>query len=100
MTRILNSIIIVLTMLAQKIFGAGNSDVVSLPKDLVKELGFKRGDKVIVSRLMEEDAIVIRKHKKTTKKSKEKTAVSAEFKKWLKDVLKEDKEILDELSLR
>ena len=85
-------------MLVQKVFSAGNSDVVAIPKSIMKELGLMRGQEVIIDSLPAEDVIIIRK--KVAKKSKKNIAVSAEFKKWLKNVLEEDKEILDELLLR
>lgn len=76
-----------------QIFKAGNSNVVSMPK----EFG-KLGEKVTYKISDLGDSIT---YKKASKKPKQKNSpVSAEFKKWLKDVLVEDKEILDELSVR
>jgi len=89
--------IIVLTMLLQKVFGAGNSDVVAIPKGLMKELGFKRGQSVSIEKF-EENAVVIRKYKKFSKKKEDKVEGSAEFKGWWKEFLKENSEILDELA--
>lgn len=79
--------------MALQIFKAGNSNVVSIPKEF-GELGEKVTYKISDSG----DSISYKKVKdKTTQK---KSPVSSEFKKWLKDVLVEDKEILDELSVR
>lgn len=85
-------------MLVQKIFGAGNSDVVAIPKGLMKELGLKRGQRVALDKILDGSALVIKKVEKADNKSK--SELTKEFKKWLKEVLEEDKEILDELSLR
>jgi len=85
-------------MQTQTIFRAGNSDVVAIPKDLLRELKMASGQKVIVARLPGEEAIVIKKAVKKVKTKKGR--VSEEFKNWLSKVLKEDREILDELALR
>lgn len=84
-------------MQIQTVFKAGNSNVVAIPKELTEELKIKTGQKVFVSRDSETDAIVI---KKVGKKRIEKKATLKEFKKWLKEVLREDAEILDELAVR
>jgi len=81
-------------MQVQTIFQAGNSDVVALPK----ELGFKRGEKVIVEKTSDsEDVVTI---KKVFAKKTKNSASDAEFKRWLNNVLEEDAEILDELANR
>lgn len=85
-------------MQTQTVFRAGNSNVVAIPKDLSRELKITPGQKVIVAKVPEEEAIVIKKVTKT-KKTKEST-ISREFKSWLKKTLKEDEEILDELAVR
>ncbi|OGM19004.1 hypothetical protein A2686_03760 [Candidatus Woesebacteria bacterium RIFCSPHIGHO2_01_FULL_38_10] len=85
-------------MPTQIVFRAGNSNVVAIPKNLSRELGFKSGLNVVVSKIPGEDAIVIRKATKAAK-VKEKT-IDREFKNWLDNVLQEDKEILDELAVR
>lgn len=92
LTQLCNNIVI--TMQIQTIFQAGNSDVVALPRGL----GFKRGEKVVVEKALDdEDVITIKKV--STKKAKD-SASSAEFKRWLNNVLEEDAEILDELANR
>lgn len=77
----------------QTIFQAGNSDVVALPK----ELGFKRGEKVVVEKGSDNGVVTI---KKVSLKKSKGTVSDVEFKKWLADVLEEDAEILDELANR
>lgn len=81
-------------MQLQTIFQAGNSDVVALPR----ELGFKRGDKVILEKVSDNENLVTIK-KVSAKKTKNPTS-DVEFKKWLNTVLVEDAEILDELANR
>jgi antitoxin component of MazEF toxin-antitoxin module len=84
-------------MQTQTIFKAGNSGVVSIPKNLMEELGFEIGKKVIVDKNEDGTEIVIKKVTKT-KVSTTKSAVNSEFKKWLKEATKEDVEILDQLA--
>ncbi|OGG27048.1 hypothetical protein A2960_02790 [Candidatus Gottesmanbacteria bacterium RIFCSPLOWO2_01_FULL_39_12b] len=87
-------------MQTQTIFQAGNSEVVAIPKYLAKELNLKKGQKVIVEKAPDGEAIVIKKVNKTRTKTKAKVSSSTEFKKWLSNVIKEDSEILDELAVR
>ena len=86
-------------MQTQTIFQAGNSEVVAIPKHLMKELNLKKGQKVIVDRTPGGEAIVIKKTNKTISTTK-KSATSKEFKKWLNTFMKENGEILDELAVR
>lgn len=81
-------------MQIQKVFKAGNSNVVAIPKDLAKELGFKEGQKVIVEKTSDE-VLVIRKVSK-----KKILSPDIEFKRWWKKFLKENAQILDELAVR
>ncbi len=84
-------------MQIQTIFKAGNSGVVSIPKDLMEELGLEIGKKVVVGKNEEGTEIIIKKVVKT-KISATSSAVGSEFKKWLKEATKEDAEILDQLA--
>lgn len=80
----------------QTVFQAGNSYVVSIPKHLVKEMGIKTGQKVIVEKVPDMDAFLV-----TTKSVKHAPkSVQTEFKRWLATFLKEDAELLDELAAR
>lgn len=81
----------------QKIFQAGNSEVVAIPNRIKKDLKLYKGTKVVVERLPGEDAFIVKKAK--TAKSK-KSAIQKEFNSWLQNVLQEDAEILDELAVR
>lgn len=85
-------------MQIQTVFRAGNSDVVTIPKFIGDDFGIKTGQKVVVDKAPNGEGILIRKVGKTLKTGGAK--VDLEFKKWLGDALKEDKEILDELALR
>jgi len=76
-------------MSIQTIFQAGNSQVVTIPKSML----FKTGQKVTLEKI-DADTIVIKKTSAPAKKS------TTEFKKWVKEVLEEDAEILEELALR
>ncbi len=86
-------------MQTQQIFHAGNSSVVAIPKHLLKDLNFKSGQKVVVEKTSDGDALIIRKAVKPVVGSK-KSSVTAEFKKWLDIFMKENREILDELAVR
>lgn len=88
--RLCNNIVI--TMQVQTVFKAGNSDVVALPK----ELGFKKGDRVIVEKASENEVLV----KKVNSKKTKATASKTEFDRWLKVFVDENGEILDELAER
>ena len=80
----------------QTVFKAGNSNVVAIPKDLSKELGFKSGQKVVVEKTDSEDLLV----RKVSKTKSVKLSPDLEFKRWWKEFLKENAEILDELAIR
>lgn len=80
-------------MQIQKVFRAGNSDVVALPKEVMDRRGIKRGGKVVIEEVPELDWIVI-------KKVGSKKIKKGELDKWLESALREDGEILDELEIR
>jgi antitoxin component of MazEF toxin-antitoxin module len=83
-------------MQSQSIFQVGNSNAVTIPPHLMKELGLKKGQEVIVDRLADTDAIIVTpKNKASSPKLTEK-----EYKKWLTNFLEEDGDLLDELAVR
>ena len=82
----------------QKIFRAGNSDAVVIPRAIVRQLGMQVGHKVIVDTTAN-NTIVIKKAVRIKTKKTKKTS-DTEFETWLKNVLEEDAEILDELAVR
>ncbi len=75
-------------MQTQTVFKAGNSNVVSIPKDF----NFKIGDEVVLEKADSGDVFIVRKANSKSKKSRD-------FKNWLDTFLKENAEILDELAL-
>ena len=81
-------------MKIQTVFKAGNSTVVAIPKELTEELQIKPGQKVKLEKSLENEAITIKKVG-SSKVSKSKH-MTKEFKTWLRNVLEEDKDILDE----
>ncbi len=84
-------------MQLQTITQLGNSDAVIIPATLMKDIGLKRGQKVIMDRLGDTENLVI--ITKPTKKVSQ-SAVTAEFQTWLSSFLEEDKSLLDDLARR
>ncbi len=83
-------------MYTQKIFRAGNSAVVAIPKELLRKLDLKPGSLVTVKPSPDDSQIVV--EKPTVTNPAKKMASEKEFKNWLKQTLEEDSEILDELA--
>ena len=83
-------------MYTQKIFQAGNSAVVAIPKDLLRKLNLKPGNLVTIKASPDDSQIVV--EKPTAIKPPQKSASEKEFKNWLAQTLEEDSEILDELA--
>lgn len=78
------------------IFQAGNSAAITIPRDLLKEMGLKVGQKVVAEKAPDARKFVVSPVEKTTLA----TGVSLEFKKWLTGFLAEDGKLLDELGDR
>lgn len=78
-------------MALQSIFQAGNSSVVAIPTELIKEMSLTVGQKVSIEKVSD-SAILIK-----TNPSKSKTR-DKEFELWLKQFVEEDRELLIELS--
>lgn len=89
----------VITMQIQKVFQAGNSQVVAIPKELARELGLKVGYKVVMEKSDDGQSLVVHRADSGPKKLSKK-ASDAEFQQWLDAALREDGEILDELARR
>lgn len=86
-------------MITQKVFQAGNSQVVSIPKDLAAEVGLRIGDKIVMEKTPNGRGVVIMHVDEGVQKiSKSKS--DAEFQSWVDQFLEEDGEILDELANR
>ena len=86
-------------MQTQKVFQAGNSQVVAIPKDLARELGFHVGYKVVLEKTSDGTGVIIKRADKETPK-KAKTETNKEFESWLSTMLDEDKELIQELAKR
>lgn len=84
-------------MATQTIFQAGNSPVVSIPKDLFKKLNLKIGQTVTVSKLKDSNDLIIHTSPQTEDK---KTPVTKEFREWMNKFVDDEKELLVELSHR
>ena len=82
-------------MYTQTVFAAGNSLVVTVPKEIVRKLNLKPGNRVVVGPL-EGNRFHI--EKPAPAKLVKKSASEKEFKNWLAQTLEEDSEILDELA--
>ncbi len=86
-------------MQIQKVFQAGNSQVVAIPKALALELGFRVGHKVVMEKTLNGKGLVImRADEGVIKTVKPKT--DGEFQSWLTQFIEENGEILDELAIR
>jgi antitoxin component of MazEF toxin-antitoxin module len=84
-------------MQTQSIFKVGNSHVVAIPAHLMKDLGLKNGQKVVVEKSPDTDAVTVTPYGRATKTP---TKITQEFHLWLESFLTEDKELLDELAAR
>lgn len=83
----------------QTIIQIGNSAGVIIPAELRKKYDLQVGDKVEITK--QNGFIVISPHKADSRSSVSNSKpVSQEFKKWVDLVLREDKDLLDELELR
>lgn len=86
-------------MAIQKIFQAGNSHVVAIPKDLAREVGLQIGHKVVMEKTPNGRGVIIM-HADEVVKAPSKTKSGAEFQLWLSQFMEENGEILDELANR
>lgn len=84
-------------MYIQKIFKAGNSDVVAIPKDIITSSGIKFGTKVSVDS-PQKGVVVIRSQAKS--KIKQSKTSQAEFDQWLNQFMDENGGVLDDLATR
>jgi len=84
---------IVITMPYQSIFKAGNSNVVTIPTELMKELNLKIGEKVVVEKSPVGQGFLV-------KKAPSKRPYQDEMLQWFKIFVKENGAILDELAVR
>jgi len=87
-------------MQTQTIFKAGNSLVVAIPKHIAHNLDLTVGKTVTVDTTAEGDVVLVKPVSKKLTPSKSQKARDREFQEWLDGMLKEDKELLDELAHR
>jgi len=80
-------------MQVQTIFKAGNSNVVTIPAELVQDVNLKPGEKVTVEKVPVGEGLII---KKTNTKSK----YQDELNQWFRVFIRENGEVLDELAVR
>jgi antitoxin component of MazEF toxin-antitoxin module len=72
------------TMQTQTIFKAGNSEVVAIPKHILKEMKLGNGQKIIIEKVPNEEIIEIRR---VPVKQYKASSTKSEFKKWLNSEL-------------
>lgn len=80
-------------MQIQKIFKAGNSNVVAIPKNYARQLGLKSGQEVAIDVDPNRDMLTVQKSSPKAGKKK-KTAVDREFEEWLDKVSEQEKETI------
>ncbi len=85
------------SMYIQKAYKNGNSVVVTIPREYLRDVGIRDGSELIVDK---DELGVITVVKKTQKVPAKKSNLTPEFKQWLDQALKEDAQILDELAER
>jgi antitoxin component of MazEF toxin-antitoxin module len=83
-------------MYTQKIFQAGNSSVVAIPKELLKKLDLKPGQSIVIK--ADPDAARLIIETSVPGQSVDKSASTKEFHDWLDIFMEENSEILDELA--
>lgn len=83
-------------MYTQKIFQAGNSSVVAIPKELLTKLNLKSGQSVVIKADIEAARLII--EAPASPQPAKKSASEKEFNHWLEKTMEEDAEILDELA--
>lgn len=79
-------------MQIQTIFKAGNSNVVTIPTELMQQLNFRIGEKVVVEKSPVGEGMLIKKSGQVK--------YADELNQWFKVFIKENGKILDELAVR
>lgn len=87
---------IVITMYTQKVFQAGNSFAVVIPKELLRRLDLKLGSVVNVDASPDNSRFIA--EKPVVSKNLGKSGSKKQFSSWVKQIIEEDAEILDELA--
>ena len=84
-------------MFIQKAYKNGNSVVVTIPKEYLRDLNIRDGSELVVEKDDNTRVLTVTKKKKAKGKRE---GVNKEFKQWWDTFLKENSEILDELAVR
>jgi antitoxin component of MazEF toxin-antitoxin module len=85
-------------MQTQTIFQVGNSNAVTIPPHLMKELNLKKGQKVTVEKTTEEDAVIIKPVSLKAKPNTINPGLTPEFKSWLDDIEEKESDIIKALA--
>lgn len=83
-------------MLTKRLYKNGNSVVVTIPKEYLKQLNLREGSEVSIEQDLQEQAIVI----SSKKKNEPKSSVTPKFLRWLDSFNKEYGPALKELAKR
>lgn len=83
-------------MQIQRVFKAGNSSVVTIPKSLADKYEITEGEKVVVDEIPNVGIVIKKAVKSAPLPTNQK--VNKEFEKWLEGALTEDAEILNQLA--
>lgn len=86
-------------MQIQKVFQAGNSQVVAIPKNLAQELDLRVGHKVVMGKTADGTGLVIKRAEEKKSRVSPKAA-KREFDQWVDMMVEEDKELIQELATR
>ena len=82
-------------MLIQRLYKNGNSVAVTIPKDLLLELGLKEGSEVVVSADLIEKKVMVSKAPPTPQDT---SSLTPEFKTWLDRISSEYQDLIVELA--
>lgn len=82
-------------MSIQKLYRNGNSVAVTIPKEILKNMGLKEGSEVLIEPAPDDDGVVVRK---ISSNKKLPSSLTPEFKNWLDEVGSKYSNIIKELA--
>jgi antitoxin component of MazEF toxin-antitoxin module len=85
-------------MQTQTIFQVGNSNAVTIPSYLMKDLKLKKGQKVTVEKTPDENAVIIKAVSSKIKPAISTTGLTPEFKDWLDNIEEKESDIIKALA--
>jgi antitoxin component of MazEF toxin-antitoxin module len=85
-------------MQTQTIFQVGNSNAVTIPSYLMKDLKLKKGQKVTVEKMPDNDAVIIKAVSSKAKPTNVASGLTPEFKSWLDDIEEKESDIIKALA--